>query len=133
MKLKTPDFKEGMEVWCIEWGFSLVDRTEGVGTDEGVLMLKNGAWYNLDGKRDSDWAHRSLFTLEEAEQLFGVVKEKKKKTVKMYQALCFDDLDKGRLYVAVKIFESEELAKKYCGGLFVKLLTDRPIEVEIDE
>jgi hypothetical protein len=72
-----------MEVWNIDWGFCVVDHIDGVGVDEGALMLDNGAWYSLDGKKDSRNAHRSLFTLDEAKELFGVVKEKKKKTVKM--------------------------------------------------
>jgi hypothetical protein len=57
--------------------------------------------------------------------------EEPKKTVMMYPAL-LRDAD-GRIFVSVYMYESEEQAKAYARGYeqFIKLLTDRGIEIEV--
>lgn len=62
--------------------------------------------------------------------------EKKKKTVVMYQAV-FGEIVRGRMYISERLFFGEEDAEEYCKSFInsklIKLLTDRPIEVEVTE
>jgi len=57
------------------------------------------------------------------------VYEEPKKTVMMYPALYKNDFN---FYVGGYLFSNEKDAKEYCPG-FIKLLTDRGIEIEIKE
>jgi hypothetical protein len=59
--------------------------------------------------------------------------EKKKKTVVMYQALFVDT--NNRHYIRDYLYKDESHAIKHSGDAkeFIKLLTDRPIEVEVEE
>lgn len=130
MKLKTTEFKVGQEVWHIRYGFVVLKECP-KGVHPFVFVIDGDSSYTRDGKIYTSDTHRSIFTLEEAKELFGVEKEKKKKTVVMYQVLVRDD--GGKFFATERVWENAEDAKKGWGNRFIKLLTDRPIEFEIDE
>jgi hypothetical protein len=58
--------------------------------------------------------------------------EKKKKIVVVYQSVCRSETT-GELLISDYLFETEEEAKDYDGSEFVKLLTDRPIPIEVSD
>jgi hypothetical protein len=62
--------------------------------------------------------------------------EKKTKTVVMYQAV-FGGQIRSNIIISDRLFYSEQDAQSYAlsfiAGKFIKLLTDRPIEVEVEE
>jgi len=126
MKLPDLEFQAGMEVWGIQEGFVLLEDFK-----DSRHPLKGRDWiYTKNGYMETNDTHRSLFTLEEAERLFGVKKEKKKV---MYQALMANTLRQDIYFVSERLFKDEADATQYCVGLSfkpVKLLTDRPIEFE---
>lgn len=82
MKLPEREFKVGDRVWSIECGFGTIDELY-KGKRE-TLVLK-GFGYTKNGKSFPDNIHRSLFTPEEAKELFGVEEEKPKQKVKRWQ------------------------------------------------
>ena len=57
--------------------------------------------------------------------------EKKKKTVVTYQAV-FERALRSGYFVHDVLFDSEVSAKTY-DSRFIKLLTDRPIDIEVDD
>lgn len=59
--------------------------------------------------------------------------EVKKETVLMYQAMVRSTIMEGRYMVSDFLFTDEDDAKSICGEDFIKLLNDRPFEVEVDE
>lgn len=56
----------------------------------------------------------------------------KKRTVTMYQAVRAG-FEPGELMISQKLFASEQDALNKLGTVFIKLLTDRPVEIEVEE
>lgn len=130
--MKEIEFKVGDKVFCHAFGFGTV----GMKSDLDLLKIvfdspedKGPLTVNKNGRLSPDAKYRVILTLEEA-ALLGVFPEKKKKKVKLYQVLAVENYV---FRISNTLFEDELDAIAHYGEEFVRLLTDNPIEVEVDE
>lgn len=146
-------FNAGDIVWSPQAGWGVLERRVSLVKVYNLTLTETH--YTSDGKYFERDKHPSLFTPSQAIALGYEVPEEfkhffkfndnglltklrdeattnKKRTVTMYQALFKND---DHYYnMTDLLFASEDEAKAWpTGRQFIKLLTDRPIEIEVEE
>ena len=81
MKLPERTFQPGDRVWSLKYGFQTVEQS----FSQDFPLIVNNIHHRQDGRYLETDKHRSLFTPEEAKELFGVEETPPKEKVKRWR------------------------------------------------
>ncbi len=92
-------------------------RDQGEKIEVAKCHVEEQGWYEWDGK---SWYAGAKYRIA----------PKPKRTVIKYQALC---RDRGREFISIGLYKDDADAIESWGKEFLRLLTDRPIECEVQD
>lgn len=122
----TCEFKPGDLAWSAKDGFAVCESAPGTYPIKHYPVKHKDHIYCSDGKDERYHKHPSLLTVEDAAKL-GYHPEKKK--VMMYTALVKSINATSGAFITMDLYLDELEAKEEWEGRFIRLLTDRGVEV----